>query len=60
MPAGSLPRTMDVIMRNTQVETAKAGDKMLFSGTLVVVPDVGAMGTNSQVAVKSGGISSKA
>lgn len=40
MPAGSLPRTMEVIFRNDIVEQARAGDKLVFSGSLVVVPDV--------------------
>eukprot|EP00232_Nephroselmis_pyriformis_P019189 CAMPEP_0182900038 /NCGR_PEP_ID=MMETSP0034_2-20130328/28518_1 /TAXON_ID=156128 /ORGANISM="Nephroselmis pyriformis, Strain CCMP717" /LENGTH=84 /DNA_ID=CAMNT_0025034159 /DNA_START=12 /DNA_END=262 /DNA_ORIENTATION=- len=39
VPAGSLPRTMDVILRNDQVEIARAGDKCVFSGSLIVVPD---------------------
>lgn len=34
---------MDVVMRHEAVESAKAGDKMVFSGQLVVVPDVGAI-----------------
>lgn len=41
VPPGSLPRTIDVIMRHEAVESAKAGDKMTFHGQLVVVPDVG-------------------
>ena len=40
MPAGSLPRTMEVIFRNDIVEQARAGDKLVFCGSLVVVPDV--------------------
>ena len=40
VPAGSLPRTMEVIFRNDIVEQARAGDKLVFSGSLVVVPDV--------------------
>eukprot|EP00798_Chlamydomonas_sp_ICE-L_P013948 gene13948-19883_t len=44
VPAGSLPRTMDVIMRHQQVDSAKPGDKMVFTGFLVVVPDVGNKG----------------
>lgn len=40
IPSGSMPRTMDVILRNEDVERAKAGDKVRFTGTLVVVPDV--------------------
>ena len=43
VPAGSLPRTMDVILRNSQVENVRPGDKAVFTGTLVVVPDVAAL-----------------
>lgn len=39
IPAGSMPRTMDVILRNDNVESAKAGDKVVLTGTLVVIPD---------------------
>ena len=39
IPPGSMPRSLDVILRNDFVETAKAGDKCVFTGTLVVVPD---------------------
>eukprot|EP00965_Chrysotila_dentata_P077851 2568244-Pleurochrysis_carterae.AAC.3 len=40
IPAGSMPRTLDVILRGDIVEKAKAGDKCVFSGTLIVIPDV--------------------
>ena len=43
VPAGSLPRTMEVILRNDQVETVRPGDKACFTGMLVVVPDVAAL-----------------
>ncbi|KAL4448853.1 hypothetical protein ABPG77_007570 [Micractinium sp. CCAP 211/92] len=43
VPAGSLPRTMEVILRNDQVETVRPGDKAVFTGMLVVVPDVAAL-----------------
>jgi DNA replication licensing factor MCM6 len=43
VPAGSLPRTMDVVMRNDQVESVRPGDKAVFTGMLVVVPDVAAL-----------------
>lgn len=43
VPAGSLPRTMEVILRNNVVESARAGDEMVFVGTLIVVPDVAAI-----------------
>ena len=40
VPPGSLPRTLDVILRNASVEKARAGDKCLFTGTLLAVPDI--------------------
>lgn len=40
IPSGSMPRTLDVIVRNDMVERAKAGDKCAFVGTLIVVPDI--------------------
>ena len=39
IPPGSMPRCIDVICRNDVVEKAKAGDKILFTGTVIVVPD---------------------
>lgn len=39
IPAGSMPRTMDVILRNDNVESAKAGDKVILTGTQIVIPD---------------------
>lgn len=43
VPAGSLPRTIEVILRNDVVEHARAGDETNFTGTLLVVPDVAAI-----------------
>ena len=40
VPAGSLPRSIDVILRHEAVESARAGDKCIFTGTLVVVPEL--------------------
>ena len=40
IPAGSMPRTIQVIVRNGMVEKAKPGDKCHFVGTPIVVPDV--------------------
>lgn len=40
IPTGSMPRTIDVIFRGEMVDRAKAGEKCLFTGTLIVVPDV--------------------
>ncbi|KAF1817038.1 MCM-domain-containing protein [Eremomyces bilateralis CBS 781.70] len=40
IPTGSMPRTMDVILRGEIVDRAKAGEKCIFTGSLIVVPDV--------------------
>jgi DNA replication licensing factor MCM6 len=40
IPPGSMPRSIDVILRHENVEQAKAGDRVVFTGTLIVVPDV--------------------
>ena len=43
IPPGSMPRSMDVILRNEMVERCKAGDKCIFTGSLVVLPDGSAL-----------------
>ncbi|KAK1369360.1 DNA replication licensing factor MCM6 [Heracleum sosnowskyi] len=43
IPAGSLPRTLDVILRHDIVEQARAGDTVIFTGTVVVIPDIMAL-----------------
>jgi DNA replication licensing factor MCM6 len=43
IPPGSMPRSIDVIVRNEMVERAKAGDACIFTGTLVVLPDGSAL-----------------
>lgn len=40
IPTGSMPRTIDVIVRGDIVDKAKAGDRCLFTGTEIVIPDV--------------------
>jgi len=40
IPPGSMPRSMDVILRNEACERCKPGDNASFTGTLIVVPDV--------------------
>ncbi|KAK9827399.1 hypothetical protein WJX81_007351 [Elliptochloris bilobata] len=58
VPAGSLPRTMEVVLRNEQVEQARAGDKLVFTGNLVVVPDIAMLtipGERVQVGRRGGG-----
>ncbi|GAO17380.1 uncharacterized protein UV8b_00183 [Ustilaginoidea virens] len=44
IPTGSMPRTLDVILRGEIVDRAKAGEKCIFSGALIVVPDVSQLG----------------
>lgn len=43
VPAGSMPRSLDVIVRDEVCERCKPGDKVLITGTLIVVPDVPSM-----------------
>lgn len=45
LPRGSIPRSLEVILRAEAVEMAQAGDKCDFIGTLIVVPDVSQLRT---------------
>nr|QIC49966.1 zygotic DNA replication licensing factor Mcm6 [Actinia equina] len=45
LPRGCIPRSVEVILRAEAVEQAQAGDKCDFTGTLIVVPDVGQLTT---------------
>ncbi|CAE6454157.1 unnamed protein product [Rhizoctonia solani] len=57
IPTGSMPRSLDVIVRAEQVERAKPGDRCVFTGTFVVVPDVsqlGLPGLRSEISRDSG------
>ncbi|XP_016127064.1 zygotic DNA replication licensing factor mcm6-B-like [Sinocyclocheilus grahami] len=45
LPRGSIPRSMEVILRAEAVESAQAGDKCDFIGSLIVVPDVSQLST---------------
>ncbi|PSR90617.1 MCM2/3/5 family-domain-containing protein [Coniella lustricola] len=53
IPTGSMPRTMDVILRGEIVDRAKAGEKCIFTGALIVVPDVSQLGLPGQHAQAS-------
>ncbi|KZO90452.1 MCM-domain-containing protein [Calocera viscosa TUFC12733] len=58
IPTGSMPRSLDVILRGEMVERAKAGDKCVFTGTFIVVPDVsqlGLPGVNAEMQREAGG-----
>ncbi|KAH7815864.1 DNA replication licensing factor MCM6 [Monocercomonoides exilis] len=39
LPSGCLPRRLDVVLRRTLADTVKAGDKCVFTGILLAVPD---------------------
>jgi len=43
LPRGCIPRSVEIILRAEAVESAHAGDRCEFTGTLIVVPDVGAL-----------------
>lgn len=45
LPRGSIPRSLEVVLRAEAVEMAQAGDRCDFTGTLIVVPDVSQMRT---------------
>ena len=44
IPAGSMPRSMKIVLRHDVVEQAKPGDKCVFTGSLIVVPDIAQLG----------------
>ena len=48
VPPGCMPRSMDVILRNEMVERCKAGDSVVFVGSLVVIPDGSALARSGE------------
>lgn len=40
IPNGSMPRTLDIILRGELVDKAKPGDKCKFTGVEIVIPDI--------------------
>jgi len=58
IPAGGMPRSIDIILRNEVVDQAKPGDRCIFVGTLIVVPDIVSLlkpGEKSQVTLRNEG-----
>lgn len=49
VPAGSMPRSMDVIVRDEMCERCKPGDKVLITGCLIVVPEVPSLMSPSEL-----------
>ncbi|CAL1580068.1 unnamed protein product [Knipowitschia caucasica] len=45
LPRGSIPRSLEIVLRAEAVETAQAGDRCDFTGSLIVVPDVSQLAT---------------
>jgi DNA replication licensing factor MCM6 len=45
LPRGSIPRSLEIVLRAEAVERAQPGDRVDFIGTLIVVPDVGSIQT---------------
>ncbi|XP_013185119.2 DNA replication licensing factor Mcm6 [Amyelois transitella] len=43
LPRGCIPRSLEVILRAEAVESVQAGDRYDFTGSLIVVPDVGSL-----------------
>ncbi|KAF5282100.1 hypothetical protein FQR65_LT14418 [Abscondita terminalis] len=43
LPRGCIPRSVEVILREENVETVQAGDRYDFTGMLIVVPDIGSL-----------------
>lgn len=40
IPAGSMPRSLDLILRDSLVESVKPGDKVVAVGCFIVIPDI--------------------
>lgn len=40
LPRGSIPLSLDIILRGELVETIQPGDRCDFVGALIVIPDV--------------------
>mmetsp|Transcript_21609 Transcript_21609/g.66404 ORF Transcript_21609/g.66404 Transcript_21609/m.66404 type:complete len:815 (+) Transcript_21609:206-2650(+) len=53
IPAGSLPRSLDVIVRDEMVEQVKAGDKIIATGMPCVTPHSGGLARAGESAVSS-------
>ncbi|XP_056389294.1 DNA replication licensing factor MCM6 [Hyla sarda] len=45
LPRGSIPRSVEIILRAEAVESCQAGDRCDFTGCLIVVPDVSQLTT---------------
>ncbi|KAG8550713.1 hypothetical protein GDO81_022541 [Engystomops pustulosus] len=58
LPRGSIPRSVEIILRAEAVESCQAGDRCDFTGCLIVVPDVAQLatpGVRSETSSRVGG-----
>ncbi|XP_047446608.1 DNA replication licensing factor MCM6 [Mugil cephalus] len=58
LPRGSIPRSLEIVLRAEAVEMAQAGDRCDFTGTLIVVPDVSQLttpGVRAETGTRVGG-----
>lgn len=55
VPPGCMPRSLDVVVRNEMVERCKAGDCIVVSGSLVVIPDGSALARAGEAPTSSRG-----
>uniref|UniRef100_A0A671TWD7 DNA replication licensing factor MCM6 n=1 Tax=Sparus aurata TaxID=8175 RepID=A0A671TWD7_SPAAU len=55
LPRGSIPRSLEVVLRAEAVETAQAGDRCDFTGTLIVVPDVSQLRVRAETSTRVAG-----
>ena len=53
IPPGSIPRCLDIICRDASVESAKAGDKVIFTGMVAVVPDTAGLSRAGEATIGS-------
>ena len=56
IPAGGMPRSIDVILRNEMVDQVNPGDSSVFTGILIVVPEVSSLlkpGDRARIQVKN-------
>jgi DNA replication licensing factor MCM6 len=55
IPPGHMPRALEVICRNDIVEVAKAGDKIVITGSVTVLPDTSGLARAGEATISSRG-----
>lgn len=57
IPAGSMPRSIEVVLHNEICDAARPGDKCIFVGSLTVVPDIYSLSKPGEKSVLAKGTS---